>query len=60
MPTFFFNLCSPDSVDRDEEGVEFPDIEAVQRYTAAMEQLTMFQYSEGISALGTLFEMPSG
>ena len=28
MPTFFFNLCSPDSVDRDEEGVEFADIEA--------------------------------
>jgi hypothetical protein len=27
IPQFFFNLCTPDGVDRDEEGVELPDIE---------------------------------
>ena len=33
---------------------EFPNIEAVQKYTAALQELNWFRYCESINVLGTL------
>jgi hypothetical protein len=35
---------------------EFPNIEAVQRYTAALKELNWFRYCESVTVLGTKFE----
>ena len=35
---------------------EFPDIEAVQNYMAAADNLNLFRYVEATSVLGTKFE----
>src|SRR5262245_60527641 len=42
MPLFFFNLCTPDGVERDEEGIELPDIETayLEAFQTAVEMWT--------------------
>jgi hypothetical protein len=35
---------------------EFPDLEAVQAYTAALNELNWFRYCESVTVLGTKFE----
>ena len=35
---------------------EFPNIEAVQKYMAALKELNWFRYCEGMSVLGTKLE----
>jgi hypothetical protein len=35
---------------------EFPNIEAVQNYTAALQELSWFRYCESINVLGTKLE----
>jgi hypothetical protein len=35
---------------------EFPNIEAVQKYMAALQELNWFRYCEGTSVLGTKWE----
>jgi hypothetical protein len=35
---------------------EFPSIEAVQKYTAALQELNWFRYCESINVLGTKME----
>ena len=37
---------------------EFPNIEAVQNYMAALNELNWFRYAEATSVLGTKFESP--
>jgi hypothetical protein len=36
---------------------EFPDIEAVQKNTAALQELNWFRYVEAVTTLGTKFTM---
>jgi hypothetical protein len=35
---------------------EFPDIEAVQKHTARLEELNHFRYLKGVSVFGTELE----
>jgi hypothetical protein len=37
---------------------EFPDIEAVQKHAELLNEIDQYRYIEGISVLGTKWEMP--